>query len=102
MPEEARQPDRDPEDRKLIRAYLDHLKAQGLSTGRLYKIAWTLVDIRKRLASRTSKAALEKTSSHLVLYNFSRSSALALSPPCRVLTISESGILYSPKGAPRP
>ncbi|MCL4355618.1 MAG: hypothetical protein M1311_03370, partial [Thaumarchaeota archaeon] len=55
-----------PEDRKLIRAYLDHLKAQGLSTGRLYKITWTLVDIRKRLASPTFKAARRKDIERLV------------------------------------
>ena len=55
-----------PEDRKLIRAYLDHLKAQGLSTARLYKTTWTFVDIRKRLTSRTFKAATRKDIERLV------------------------------------
>jgi len=54
------------EDRKLVRAYLDHLKAQGLSTGRLYKITWTLVDIRKRLSSSTFESASRKEIERLV------------------------------------
>jgi integrase/recombinase XerD len=37
------------EDALVFRSYLDHLKAQGMSTGRLYKITWTLFDIKKRL-----------------------------------------------------
>jgi integrase/recombinase XerD len=54
------------EDRMMIRSYLDHLKAQGLSTGRLYKIAWTLIDIRKKLSSRTFKSATRKEIERLV------------------------------------
>jgi len=36
-------------DKALIRSYIEHSRAQGLSIGRCYKILWTLCDIRKRL-----------------------------------------------------
>lgn len=43
-------------DRTLIRDYIYHCRAQDISTGRLFKIAWTLIGIRRLLRIDFKKA----------------------------------------------
>ena len=36
-------------DKKLIRDFIEHCQAQGVSFGRLYKLTWTLLGLKRRL-----------------------------------------------------
>ena len=37
------------EDKLLIKSYLKHVGAQGVSRGRVFKIAWTLLTLRRNI-----------------------------------------------------
>ena len=45
-----------PADKKLIREFVYHCQAQGVSPGRLYKLAWNLLGIKRRIPTSFRKA----------------------------------------------
>ena len=53
------------EDKQLIKDFIFHCQAQGVSFGRLYKLGWTLLSVR-RMMSFTFKDATKKDIEKLV------------------------------------
>jgi hypothetical protein len=45
-----------PADKKLIDDFTGHCRAQGVSVGRLYKLAWTLLSVKRRFPVSFRKA----------------------------------------------
>jgi hypothetical protein len=48
-----------PADKKLITDFLEHCGAQGMSIGRLYKLAWTLLSVKRRFPPRAKGVSRE-------------------------------------------
>jgi hypothetical protein len=44
------------EDKILIKSYLKHMGARGVSKGRIFKIAWTLLTLRRHLPCNFGEA----------------------------------------------
>lgn len=44
------------DDKQLVRSYLKHMGAQGVSKGRVFKITWTLLTLRRHLACNFREA----------------------------------------------
>jgi hypothetical protein len=51
-----------PADKKLITDFLEHCRAQGMSIGRLYKLAWTLLGVKRRFPPRALRGCRENLS----------------------------------------
>jgi len=73
------------EDKLLIKSYLKHMGAQGVSKGRVFKIAWTLLTLRRNMDCTFSGADREKIEKLMEWLNGSEFSANTKSDHKKIL-----------------
>jgi hypothetical protein len=87
-------------DKQLIKSYLKHMGAQGVSKGRVFKLAWTLLTLRRNMKCNFAEADRGKIEELMDWLNGTEFSANTKSDHKKILrnstSTSATGMLTRP------